>query len=180
MENAKLRIGAEINGSILKVEHGFDVYFRDFESKFVEIVEYWPWQRDRNNTWNGALGHLHAGKVDTLTWSAVFTSERLNAFKYTNPCRYANYAAVYAAQANNAINFKHITANISLLWYLLFMAATVSFILLLVLFRYTFPTFTPTFSLFKTVTAAIPCIRQQTSPLQHLNSVTRAAVLVLA
>ena len=148
----------------------------NFDIEFIEFANYLPWQQLSNGTWAGALGHLKAGRVDTLSDRAVLTTERINSFEYSIPTGYTNYAALYAAKLSNRITFMNLTASISYQWYLLFLTATICFTILLALLQYIIPQFSINFSWFKTITATIPCFRNQTAALEHLNSVTRIVV----
>ena len=55
-----LRIGFEFaNDTNLEKSSGFDVLFNDFH-EVVYIPDFLPWKRV-NDSWTGALGHLHSG-----------------------------------------------------------------------------------------------------------------------
>lgn len=124
----------------------------------------------------GALGHLKENQVGVVNYGFLLTVERHDSFDYSIPTKYSHYAALYAAETVNAINFIHLTANIPYLSYILFILASVCFVLLLALLQHVIPIFAPNFSWFKTIIEMVPCFRNQTGGLAHANSATRVAV----
>jgi hypothetical protein len=88
---------------------------------------------------------------------------------------YHNYAAFYAQPPTNSISFMNLAARISLEIYMLFALHCCCFVFLL---KITVDrTQNNKISLWNTIIATIPCIRNQTAALEHMNSVARGIVL---
>lgn len=125
---------------------------------------------------SGAFRHLLAGEVDTINQAATLNLERMKTFQFTLPSHYTSYEAFYAP-THRLVNFSHLAANISITIYLLFFVSSICFTLLLATIYYTqISSNTNQFSLWNTMTATIPCFRNQTPALGHKNSTARAVV----